>query len=75
MRGRGIARDGYKVWSEGREVGHVTSASPAPFLGKNIGLCMLPVEYAQPGRAIEIEIRQRRVPAEVVPTPFYKRRS
>lgn len=75
MRGRGIARDGYKVWSEGREVGHVTSASPAPFLGKNIGLCMLPVEYAQPGRAIEIEIRQRMVPAEVVPTPFYKRRS
>lgn len=74
MHGRGIARDGYKVWIGGREVGQVTSASPAPFLGKNIGLCMLPVEYAQPGRPIEIEIRQRMVPAETVPTPFYKRR-
>src|SRR5204862_6454407 len=36
---RGIARDGYKVLDEaGREIGAVTSGSPAPFLKKNIAL-------------------------------------
>jgi len=30
---RGIARDGYKVLDDGgREIGYVTSGSPAPFL-------------------------------------------
>ncbi len=73
MRGRGIARDGYRVIVDGADAGSVTSASPAPFLGKNIGLCMLPVEYSRPGRPIEIEIRGRRVAAETVPIPFYRR--
>lgn len=74
MRGRGIARDGYRVLSDGREVGRVTSASPSPALGRNIGLCMLPVEYCGKGQPVEIEIRRRRVAAEIVPTPFYDRK-
>ena len=73
MKGRGIARDGYPVFVEGIEAGHVTSASPAPALGKNIGLCMLPVEHARPGRPIAIQIRGRLVDARTVRTPFYKR--
>ncbi len=73
MRGRGIARDGYRVFSGGDEVGHVTSASPAPSLGKNIGLCMIRADLAQAGQPLEIEIRNRLVPARTVPTPFYKR--
>lgn len=73
MTGRGIARDGYGVLVDGDEVGHVTSASPAPWLGNNIGLCMLPVEHAQPGRDIDIAIRGRPVGAKTVRTPFYKR--
>lgn len=74
MTGRGIARDGYRVRVGGSDCGHVTSASPAPFLERNIGLCNLPVEHCRPGQAIEIEIRGRPVAAEIVPTPFYKRR-
>ena len=75
MRGRGIARDGYRVLIEGNAVGVVTSASPAPSLGTNIGLCILPVEYSSPGRRIDIEIRGRPVVAETIPIPFYKRRN
>ncbi len=74
MRGRGIARDGYDVVTDGERVGHVTSASPAPTLGENIGLCLLPVERCKVGQTIEIQIRSRLVPAEIVPTPFYKRK-
>jgi aminomethyltransferase len=71
---RGIARDHYPVSVDGSEVGHVTSGSPAPFLGKNVGLTYLPVEHTNPGTKIEIGIRGRGAAAEVVPTPFYKRK-
>jgi aminomethyltransferase len=71
---RGIARDGYKVQDEsGREIGYVTSGSPAPFLKKNIALAYVPPEFADMGRVIGVEIRGQGVKAEVVPTPFYKR--
>lgn len=73
MRGRGIGRDGYEVLVDGQPAGWVTSGGPSPTLGKNIGLCYLPVEAAQTGRGIEILIRNQPVPAVVVDTPFYKR--
>jgi aminomethyltransferase len=71
--GRGIARHGYPVYLAGKEAGAVTSGSYAPFLQKNIGLCYLPSEKAAAGTDLEVEIRGKRIPARVVPTPFYKR--
>ena len=73
MRGRGIGRDGYEVYLDGTPAGWVTSGSPAPTLNKNIGLCYLPVDRAQTGRAIQIMIRNQPVDAVTVETPFYKR--
>ena len=70
---RGIARDGQEVLIDGQPVGRVTSGSPAPFLKKNIGMAYVPVEFANEGRAIEIDVRGRRVNAQIVPLPFYKR--
>ena len=74
MRGRGIARAGCRVFVDGDDVGRVTSGSPAPFLEKNIGLCMLPASIAQVGSTIEIGVRQRRVEAELARLPFYSRK-
>ena len=74
MTERGIARDGYKVQdAAGREIGCVTSGSPAPFLKKNIALAYVPPECANVGTAVKVEIRGAGVGAAVVPTPFYKR--
>jgi len=76
MSERGIARDGYKVLnSDGnrREIGYVTSGSPAPFLKKNIALAYVPPEFAAVGTPVKVEIRGQGVGAQVVPTPFYKR--
>jgi aminomethyltransferase len=71
---RGIARDGYKVLDEGgREIGYVTSGSPAPFLKKNIALAYVPPAQAAVGTVVKVEIRGQGVNAQVVPTPFYKR--
>jgi len=74
MTERGIARDGYKVLDGGgREIGYVTSGSPAPFLKKNIALAYVPVASSAVGTSVKVEIRGQGVGAQVVPTPFYKR--
>ncbi len=71
---RGIARDGYRVLDGGgRDIGYVTSGSPAPFLTKNIALAYVPREFAGLGAELKVEIRGQGVGARVVPTPFYKR--
>lgn len=70
----GIARDGYRVLNNtGREIGYVTSGSPAPFLKKNIALAYVPPEFAAVGSTVSVEIRGQGVKAQVVPTPFYKK--
>ena len=73
MKEPGIARDGFDVYVGDEKVGIVTSGSPAPFLKKNIGLAFVPPELANVGQEIRIDVRGKRLAAEVVPTPFYKR--
>ncbi len=73
MVGRGIARHGYPVWLDGRQVGAVTSGTYAPFLKKAIGLAYLPSARCAVGTDFEVEVRGQRVAARVVATPFYKR--
>ena len=74
MTGRGIGRDGYEVLIDGIRAGWVTSGCPSPTLAKNIGLCYLPVEHAQPGQRIQVVVRGQAVDAITVPTPFYRRK-
>jgi aminomethyltransferase len=71
---RGIARDGYPIVDDnGSQIGYVTSGSVAPFLKKNIALAYVPLEKAEIGTVLNVEIRGQKVKAKVVPTPFYKR--
>ena len=70
---RAIARHGYPVVSEGRQVGVVTSGTQTPFLKKAIGLAMVPSAMALLGEPLMIDVRGKLVRAEVVPEPFYRR--
>ncbi|MFN7983443.1 MAG: glycine cleavage system aminomethyltransferase GcvT [Vicinamibacterales bacterium] len=70
---RGIARQGYAIYSNGEAVGSVTSGTQTPFLKKAIGLGYVPTALSAVDSDIEIDIRGRRLRARVVPTPFYKR--
>ena len=73
MQDRRIARDGYPILAAGREIGRVTSGSPAPFLKKNIGMGYVPTDSSAPGVSVEIAIRNQTAPAKIVRLPFYKR--
>jgi aminomethyltransferase len=71
---RGIARDGYQVLDlEGKEIGTVTSGSPAPYLKTNIALALVPTEVATSGADVIVQCRANQVKAKQVPIPFYKR--
>jgi aminomethyltransferase len=73
---RGIARDGYLLYDNaGKEIGVVTSGSPAPFLKKNIALAYLPTELSATTEPVEVfvDIRGTMVKARTTPLPFYKR--
>jgi aminomethyltransferase len=73
MTGRGIARHGYPIVAGGKRVGEVTSGSPGPTVGRNIGLGYVPLALAKVGTNLGIEIRGKVIDAVVVTTPFYKR--
>ena len=73
VQGRGIARQGHPVVSEGGIVGAVTSGTWSPTFEKALGLAYVPPEMAAPGTPLAIEVRGKALPAVVVETPFYKR--
>ncbi len=73
---RAIARDHWDVIdSAGQKVGYVTSGSPSPTLGKNIGLAYVPESMSAIGSPLTVRDpeRDRTASAVVVKTPFYKR--
>lgn len=73
MEDRAIARHGYPVLVDGAEVGHVTSGSHSPTLGKPIGLALLQTPHAKPGNHLDIVVRQKTHRAEIIKGPFYRR--
>ncbi|MFW5749427.1 MAG: glycine cleavage system aminomethyltransferase GcvT [Halanaerobium sp.] len=70
IKGRGMARHGYEVYTGEEKIGQVTSGSYSPSLEEGIGLAYLKTEYTEVGTEIEIKVRSRKIKAEVVKGPF-----
>lgn len=66
-------REGYPVWIGEDKVGTVTSGTQSPSLKTGIGMAYINQPYAKPGTEIEIEIRERRFPAELRKKPLYQK--
>ncbi|GIK78325.1 MAG: glycine cleavage system aminomethyltransferase GcvT [Thermoleophilia bacterium] len=73
MTGRGIPRRGNPILLGGEPVGAVTSGSFSPSLGIGIGMGYLRAGIAEPGTAIEVDVRGRRRPAEIRAKPLYEK--
>ncbi|GAA1455490.1 glycine cleavage system aminomethyltransferase GcvT [Nesterenkonia lacusekhoensis] len=57
----------------GRVVGVVTSGQPSPTLGYPIAMAYVDVEHLEPGTRLDIDLRGKPQPFEVVELPFYVR--
>jgi glycine cleavage system aminomethyltransferase T len=62
--------DFFPVTHGGERVGQVTSACHSPRLEKNIGYAMVPIELAQLGTELEVDVAGDRREAVVVEMPF-----
>lgn len=71
---RGVPRKDYAIVNEaGEPIGKVTSGTQSPSLGQAIGLGYVDKAFSKAGSRIFIEVRKKRIPAEVVKLPFYKK--
>ena len=75
IEGRGIPRAGNPILADGEPAGAVTSGTFSPSLGLGIGMGYVRSELAEPGQAIEIDVRGRVRRAEVRKKPLYEKQS
>ncbi|MBX3090191.1 MAG: glycine cleavage system aminomethyltransferase GcvT [Cryobacterium sp.] len=71
--GRRAGRAGYELYSGDQAVGEITSGALSPTLGHPIAMAMIDPLFAEIGSIVDIDVRGTRIPATVVPLPFYKR--
>ena len=71
MMERAVPRQNYDIFSNGEQIGMVTSGTQSPSLNKGIGLGYVEIEYAKPGTKIDIEIRGLKKPATIMRPPLY----
>ncbi|MCX7698952.1 MAG: glycine cleavage system aminomethyltransferase GcvT, partial [Candidatus Goldbacteria bacterium] len=67
----GILRPGYKVFKNDKFLGTLTSATYSPSLKKSIGMGYMPPDL-QINQEVEVEIRDKKIKAQIVEIPFYK---
>ncbi len=70
LEGHGFPRHGYKIYKDGKEVGHVTSGTVSPILNKGIAMGYVAKEFSKVGTELEIDIRGKKVPAVIIKPPF-----
>jgi glycine cleavage system T protein (aminomethyltransferase) len=71
MMEKGIPRHGYDIKEFGGEtIGHVTSGTQSPSLGKAIGMGYVRTGFTALGTDIYIKVRDKLLHAKVVKVPF-----
>jgi len=70
-----VGRHGMDVYVDGKKVDIVRSGTVTPTVNEAIGTTYVPKGQAQPSAKLEIDVRGKRVPAEVVKLPFVPHRT
>jgi aminomethyltransferase len=71
IEGAGIPRQGNPVLAGGEQAGSVTSGTFSPSLEVGIGMAYVRTDLAEPGTAVEIDVRGKRRPARIASKPLY----
>ncbi len=72
LKDKAIPRHGYSIFVGDKNVGTVTSGCFSPSLEQGIALGYVNREFGKVGDTVEIDVRGKRIPAEVVKGGFYK---
>lgn len=72
---RSIAREHADVFDGDQHVGYVTSGTFGPTLQKSIALVLIPPSLIMVGQTLAVEVRGKKMQAQIVKTPFYRRLS
>lgn len=70
---RGIAREGSEVYFGDEIIGVVTSGSQLPYLGYAGAMALVDKKYGNIGQEVIVDVRGRKLKAEIIKLPFYKR--
>jgi aminomethyltransferase len=70
--GKAIAREGAEIAIAGTTVGKVTSGGFSPTLGRAVAMGYVERAQAASGTKVDLVVRGKPVPAEIVPMPFVK---
>ncbi|MDO5037372.1 MAG: glycine cleavage system aminomethyltransferase GcvT [Tissierellia bacterium] len=68
--GKGIAREGYRIFKEDRDIGYVTTGYKSPTLGKALANILVEAPYSQLGSKLEVQVRKRRLPGMTISKRF-----
>lgn len=71
--GKRVPRQGYELYRGSRRVGLICSGAVSPTLETNIGTAYVPLDLAQPGVELEMDIRGKRQAVQLCALPFYSR--
>ncbi|MBL8856884.1 MAG: glycine cleavage system aminomethyltransferase GcvT [Planctomycetes bacterium] len=68
-----VPRQGYELYAGPEKIGYVVSGSVSPTVNSNIGTAYVPLAHGKPGDKVEIDIKDKRQPAEYCALPFFSR--
>jgi aminomethyltransferase len=72
---RVIAQGGEDVFNAaGKVCGKTTSGAFCPYISRAVAMALVETSSAEPGTKLEVEVRGRRIGAEVCPLPFYRKK-
>ncbi|WP_086314071.1 glycine cleavage system T protein [Enterococcus sp. 7F3_DIV0205] len=70
---RGIVREGADVYFNDKKIGQTTSGTMCPFINKACAMALVEKNSVEISSPIEVEVRGKRIKAEVVTIPFIKK--
>jgi aminomethyltransferase len=73
LKEKSFPRHGYEIYSGSDKIGHVTSGTVSPSLGLPIAMGYVASQFSKSGNIVEVDIRGKRIAAEIIKPPFYKK--
>lgn len=70
---RGIVREGADVYFQDKKIGETTSGTMCPYINKACAMALVAKDVVDIGSKLEVDVRGKRIAAEVVALPFVKK--